>query len=451
MSRAVAQELLLTLPQALLYSYMVTASVRMRHPRLYAGCCLLLTAGLLLLCRAVPARLQPAVLALAFAQALLLPALFAAQERCGALLCALAYLGGAFAAAGLVQVWSALCRNIYPPAAGMPLCGLAYLLLLTLLLSAVRALLRRFTAPQKLSPLQAALLALPLGQLALLGLLLYREKTGAAAPGSLHVLLLAVLCTGAAELCYFSLLAQARSGELLHKQLEQAQDALDGQMRHYERLSGSLLQVNRIRHDLNNQLQTAYTLLERGDDASARALLEPICTALQEKAGPAYCANPVADAVLTDKAAVCAAQGIRLRVQAQLPWKTGVEGVHLCSALVNLLDNAIAGCRGCEQPWIELDAELRAGCLVLRCVNSTAEAAPLPVPAETEILPAHGLGLGILQQLADIYHGKLFIRREAGRCEASLVLSVPRAAQAAAASAQPETAAQGQPVRGNEL
>lgn len=89
-----------------------------------------------------------------------------------------------------------------------------------------------------------------------------------------------------------------------------------------------------------------------------------------------------------------------------VPEEFPVSGIDLCSLFSNLLDNAANAVRllPVNQRRITLSSQVNGDVLTVRCEN--------PYDANQQLLPAHrpgghGLGLIILQDLADKYHGKL--------------------------------------------
>ncbi len=234
-------------------------------------------------------------------------------------------------------------------------------------------------------------------------------------------LILGIVFCLVADVCYFvGIRRQAKMG-LLEREKQAAEEHLDVQVQYYQQLQNSILTVNQLRHDLNNQLLAANCLLDRGETELVRDQLDTLRETIREKVGTKYCGNPMVDAILSEKARACREKGISLEITAQIPADISIENTHLCSAFSNLLDNSIHAVTedSIQDAWIRLGASVQSGCLVIQCVN------PAPAPkkkSSQDPLRAHGLGLGILERIAKQYDGTLETKYEDGQFHAVLIL-----------------------------
>ena len=166
---------------------------------------------------------------------------------------------------------------------------------------------------------------------------------------------------------------------------------------YYRAVEARREELARIRHDFNNQLAAIGFLIQSGDEADAQTMLRQLSEDIAATRENPYCAIPVVNAVLTEKETLCREAGIALYTELDLPETLGVEPLHLCSILSNLLDNAVHGCTGTEQPAITLSSAMAGDYLLLRTVNPS-----LPPKAPEE---GHGYGSKILRKLAEKYGG----------------------------------------------
>lgn len=183
----------------------------------------------------------------------------------------------------------------------------------------------------------------------------------------------------------------------LEQELQDVHYTMELEQAHYRAVEERREELARIRHDFNNQLATISLLIQAGEQKDAEAMLHKLGEGIAATQENVYCAIPVVNAVLAEKADQCAKAGIRLETELNLPWELAVEPLHLCSIFANLLDNAIHGCAGQKEPVITLASHMAGDYLFLRTVNP---AAPPQAPA-----PGHGYGSRILKELAARYDG----------------------------------------------
>ena len=205
--------------------------------------------------------------------------------------------------------------------------------------------------------------------------------------------------------------------------LQQAESQLQAQTTYFEQMQNNMLQVNQLRHDLNNQLQAAYYLLEKGESDAVRSQLDLLKHSIADRVGPRFCSNLMVDAVLSEKADLCRQSGVQLEVSVALPREINIPNAHLCSIYSNLLDNAIHGVLAQEDRTtpIRLQTDVQQGFLMIRCENP----AHLPQNRRNDDpMRQHGLGLTILQQLAERYSGQLRTSCQDGLFKAELMLNL---------------------------
>ena len=83
------------------------------------------------------------------------------------------------------------------------------------------------------------------------------------------------------------------------------------------------------------------TLLEQKDYDRLADQLRDLSDSLTTTETVHFCANPVVNAVLANKAALCRRENITLEASLDVPEATGLSDGELCSVFANLLDNAI--------------------------------------------------------------------------------------------------------------
>lgn len=267
-------------------------------------------------------------------------------------------------------------------------------------------ILKKLLNHRTLSHWLLLILPVPLSQSVLVNIILRLVPYSYQVKGIWTTMVLGILFSILADICFFIGIFKIRKADQLESQVRMAEEQLNTQTGYHRQLQDNILSVNQIRHDLNNQLQAAYYLLEQGESAQVRKQLDVLRESIREKVGPSYSSNLMVDAVLSEKALRCQELGIRLNVSTEIPSELPIENAHLCSAFSNLLDNSIQGAlqSGSAQPYIDLRAVLQAGCLVIHCINPSVAGAK---GKSADPLRSHGLGLDILDRLAKKYDGSL--------------------------------------------
>ena len=174
----------------------------------------------------------------------------------------------------------------------------------------------------------------------------------------------------------------------------------------YENLRSQHEEVMMIRHDIKN-----HFILLRGlaQNPEAQAYLDNLIEDNEKIRPVIQSGNKVFDIILNSKINRATAKGIRVEViRANIVNDLPIPDADLCSLIMNLLDNAIAAAsRSRESAMIELDMHIRGAFFIFSCTNSA--------PADEDSTPSdeyqaerdigeHGLGLKIVQNIADRYN-----------------------------------------------
>lgn len=137
------------------------------------------------------------------------------------------------------------------------------------------------------------------------------------------------------------------------------------------------------------------------------------------------CENTLIDAVIFSKKTRADAFGIHMSCALALPERIAVSPVDLISVFANLLDNAIEGSllMPPEKRMILVSAAVKADCLIVTVANHK----PASLHVRTEGMASskgegHGLGLGILRQIAERYDGSFSCEDSGERVEFSIML-----------------------------
>ena len=162
-----------------------------------------------------------------------------------------------------------------------------------------------------------------------------------------------------------------------------------------------------VRSDIAHNVELAGSLLAKREGQQAKDKLKGLVDDISLKY--LYSNNKIADAVLADKAKLCAEYGIRLDGRLEFPENMPLNGARLCVVLSNILDNAIRACRQMvdvkePQPYIRLSAKEQSGFLIIRQENSFDGVIE---DRRNGVFSEHGLGLGIVRSIAEEMGGML--------------------------------------------
>ena len=239
---------------------------------------------------------------------------------------------------------------------------------------------------------------------------------------SLLCLLVAVLLVSGVVL--LRLFAQAKEYYRARERQRMLERQLDLRRARQSELEANARQISRLGDQIRGQLEAGRQSLSERDLPRVGGALDRASRQLKAVQGT-YCAHPVIDAVLADKARRCEAEHIRLELALDLPPELPQDGPALCSLFGNLLDNAVEACL--RLPEGERVIRCRAGCrggyLVVEEEN------PLPPPLDeaarqSRVRAGRGLGLEILSGIARRYGGEVETQQRDGRFQVTVWLGM---------------------------
>ncbi|CVI64985.1 sensory histidine kinase DcuS [Clostridiales bacterium CHKCI001] len=190
----------------------------------------------------------------------------------------------------------------------------------------------------------------------------------------------------------------------LESTLDTLQKEVKKELDYYNTLENQLAQMRKIRHDFNNQLQTAYMLLE-----NPNLEISSIPDYSKLLSTPQFCENKILDFILQSSYSHAKELGISLDFDVVLPDSIGVENIDLCSIFSNLLNNAIHAAQKTENPFISLKISYSNNKLIVELSNTTLEK-----ELEYRDPKFHGYRLLILNDLAKKYNGNFSTQKKEG-------------------------------------
>lgn len=229
-------------------------------------------------------------------------------------------------------------------------------------------------------------------------------------------------------------LLRSASLSLLNKrarEIARRQQEMD--LRYYELVQTSRQEISKIKHEIANQLQTAYFLIGESTSKNkdkAMDLISEVQSNMSTLTNTFYCVNSVVNAVLTVKGNEAVSKQIDLHTDISLNENLPIEKIDLCTIFNNLFDNAMEACEKIENPeerYIKLKASVLSGYLVVKMQNAKAHAVD---ERDGEIVTSkgdkllHGHGLKLLSEIAERYRGTCEVRYDDASFTVTLNLQV---------------------------
>lgn len=287
-------------------------------------------------------------------------------------------------------------------------------------------------------------LLFPISQIFLLESVLYYVTIKAIQGESYLVPILCIL-TGiilsiSADMLMFHVILSNSHKERLAAQLEIMQQQAYRELEYYQSVNEKILQMRKIRHDFNNQLQTAYGVFLKDTEESRKNAFE-FLSQLESHVGEGnfssyYCSNMIVNVILDEKARKAKEADLSFQTDITLPEELPIEMVDLCSIFSNLLDNAIesaalhikseSSTHPTNPAEITVLSYLLDGYCIVKVTNSFSE--DLSSSSKNRPSPElHGYGLAILHSIASKYHGEFTTTAKNEVFTATLKLNIDKA------------------------
>ena len=234
--------------------------------------------------------------------------------------------------------------------------------------------------------------------------------------GYFLALLLAILLCVVADFFLFRSMRQLMEKAAAEERAGWFDYLLEQQELYYEQYQADLEDASRIRHDIRNQLQTAYTLIDQHDSPGALTILDGVSIQLEQH--PDYCQNRLLNALLSVKGSLYTQAGLPFSFDCPLPEALPFSDTTLCSAFTCLLDNAYHLAIQCTRPKrpIFFSAQLTGEALTLSCQ------APMLTTEASEETQFSSMELSILRDMLEQLHGALEVQQRDGSAQLIVVL-----------------------------
>ncbi len=186
------------------------------------------------------------------------------------------------------------------------------------------------------------------------------------------------------------------------------EEQIGAQKHYYAQLTESYENIRKMRHDIDNHLYTMQALLKEGQVEEAASYAGELIETDTARIHFPGCANHVIASFLEKKSEDYQEAGVTLDAEVSLPVETGISNPDMICALGNILDNALEAGRGMADPHVMLKAGYKKPYVSISCRNPVKR--PLAnASVKQKKIPEleRGIGLTILQDLAEKYDGQL--------------------------------------------
>lgn len=187
----------------------------------------------------------------------------------------------------------------------------------------------------------------------------------------------------------------------LEKSISQMERLREIEHIHYQSIEDRREELDKIRHDYNNQLLVLYHLLENKEESVSEQMLDELKEKIKNTSENSYCNNPVINAVLEEKEKIIREEDISFDIMMEDVSEIAIEPVHLCSIFSNAIDNAINAAKKCEKKdrFIHIRVLGKGDYLHVKVENSSLE------PQKEKRSERRRYGQEILREIAQEYKG----------------------------------------------
>lgn len=201
--------------------------------------------------------------------------------------------------------------------------------------------------------------------------------------------------------------------------------------KYYELSVENEKRLRTIRHEIANQIQTMYALLQSGDSQRGMKLMDELKARYALVDQMVFCDNPVLNIIFSNKKNE--AEKFHIDTQIHIKDDLGrlpITDYDLSTVICNLLDNAIRGCVCSEQshPRLVVEVLKKNQYLVLRVLNSCRMNMNIEGADRIETTKDHtvtrGFGMPLIAGIAKKYRGDFVVSAQNGIFTATVVMSL---------------------------
>lgn len=200
---------------------------------------------------------------------------------------------------------------------------------------------------------------------------------------------------------YYVIINQMQHNQTMYRYTELLK-LWDIEKQNYDIFERRSHELDKIRHDFNNQINTAARMAAVEKDYSGAGLVfNSLRDSVSQAAGDKdrYCFNPLINAVIADKAKECSSNKILLETNLEIGEIKQISLLHQCSLFSNLMDNAIHAASSFPgERYIRISASIQGAYLIIKVSNSSQN------PSKKEAM-RKGFGIEIITDIVNTYQG----------------------------------------------
>lgn len=129
----------------------------------------------------------------------------------------------------------------------------------------------------------------------------------------------------------------------------QTEQQLKYQVRYLDTLVARQTQLNRVKHDMTNQLLAFRGYLNAGDIAGGKQYIDTLLETLDVISPSVNTGNIALDVILSSKKAIAENQGITFNIEVKIPMQMVLSPIDQSIIFGNALDNALEACVKCPE------------------------------------------------------------------------------------------------------
>lgn len=193
-------------------------------------------------------------------------------------------------------------------------------------------------------------------------------------------------------------LLRAENG-MMHRQVE----IQKGQ---HQLLLATEERTKKLRHSVKHHLAAIRVLLLNQEYETALSDLNTLLDGLSADISGKLCSNPLVNAAAMHYQAIAQQAGVDVSICLDIPEDTGrVPDGELCVMIGDLLENAVAACRGMERPFLKMRSRYADGILTVTMDNSCSRVRQRADGSFLSTREGGGLGLRVVAALAEKHGG----------------------------------------------